>query len=125
MSCPLKFEEPLKIDRSFVSALTDGAKPTALVRSIVDLAAALDVDTIAEGVELKEQVEILKGLGCRIAQGFYFGEPRPARELDSMLQHGATIPERMLGTRFRRTGMTGSRSIAGALLRPTSRVHLA
>jgi EAL domain-containing protein (putative c-di-GMP-specific phosphodiesterase class I) len=71
----------LKIDRSFVTPLGQGTKSAALVRSIIDLASALEMDTVAEGVETDEQRELLRALGCRRAQGFFFAHPMPADEL--------------------------------------------
>jgi diguanylate cyclase (GGDEF)-like protein/PAS domain S-box-containing protein len=82
----------LKIDRSFVAPLPDGPRPAALVRSIIDLAAALDVDTVAEGVENAEQAAILNSLGCHVAQGYYFGYPQPAAGIDRLI-HAAVRGE--------------------------------
>jgi diguanylate cyclase (GGDEF)-like protein len=67
----------LKIDRSFVSPLGGSPKSAALVRSIIDLATALDIEAIAEGIENAHQLVTLQSLGGRLAQGYYFGEPRP------------------------------------------------
>jgi diguanylate cyclase (GGDEF)-like protein/PAS domain S-box-containing protein len=75
----------LKIDRSFVAPLTEGPRAAALVRSIVDLANALDMDTVGEGVESAEQAAKLTELGCRVAQGYFFAEPQPARAIDRLL----------------------------------------
>jgi diguanylate cyclase (GGDEF)-like protein/PAS domain S-box-containing protein len=61
----------VKIDRSFVS-------DTAIVSAIVSLAAALDLEAVAEGVETAAQAEALRALGCPLAQGFLFGAPGPA-----------------------------------------------
>lgn len=68
----------LKIDRSFVQSIGVDRQSTALVKSIIAIADALQLDTIAEGVEEPEQVEILTSLGCDIAQGYHFCPPRPA-----------------------------------------------
>jgi diguanylate cyclase (GGDEF)-like protein len=75
----------LKIDRSFVEPLGESDKHTALVRSILDLASALDIDTVAEGVENDAQRDILRALGCSRAQGFYFARPLPAEELTAWI----------------------------------------
>jgi diguanylate cyclase (GGDEF)-like protein len=75
----------LKIDRSFVDPLGASPKSAALVRSIIDLASALDIDAIAEGVEDAEQLAALQSLGCHLAQGYYFARPRPAEEITAML----------------------------------------
>ena len=51
---------------------------TALLRSIIAIADVLNLDIIVEGVETSNHVEILTGLGCQVAQGFYFARPGPA-----------------------------------------------
>jgi diguanylate cyclase (GGDEF)-like protein/PAS domain S-box-containing protein len=79
----------LKIDRTFVDPLTDGPRQAALVRSIIDLATALDVGTVAEGVERPEQASALSTLGCHVAQGFYFARPQPAPAISRLLRVGA------------------------------------
>ncbi len=66
----------LKIDRSFVWALdTDDPTAHAYLRSITDLAAALSIDTIAEGIEHPHQLESLRALGCAFGQGFHLARP--------------------------------------------------
>jgi diguanylate cyclase (GGDEF)-like protein/PAS domain S-box-containing protein len=80
--------DTLKIDRSFVAPLSDGPRPAALVRSIIDLAAALDLDTVAEGVENAEQAAILNSLGCHVAQGYYFGYPQPPDGITRLIHSG-------------------------------------
>jgi EAL domain-containing protein (putative c-di-GMP-specific phosphodiesterase class I) len=67
--------DKIKIDRRFVSQLTEDADVAAIVASIVGLGRALSVDVTAEGVETSEQVTLLKAAGCSIAQGFLFGIP--------------------------------------------------
>lgn len=65
----------LKIDRSFVKELSRESDNTQVVKSIIALADSLDLEVVAEGVETREQYEILKELGCRKFQGFLFGKP--------------------------------------------------
>ena len=76
----------VKIDQSFVRPLGTDHQALALLRSIVGIADALTLDLIAEGVETPAQVEILHGLGCQLAQGFYFGRPVSAAEFGAYLQ---------------------------------------
>ena len=70
----------LKIDRSFVTALSKDASALAIVNAIIQLAEALDLDTTAEGIESQEEANILQSCGCSDAQGFYFGRPLPLQE---------------------------------------------
>jgi diguanylate cyclase (GGDEF)-like protein/PAS domain S-box-containing protein len=62
----------LKIDRSFVTDLTTSRRHRELVKAIISVAKALDMEVIAEGVELAEQAQMLLDLGCRKAQGFLY-----------------------------------------------------
>ncbi len=65
----------LKLDRSFVSKLAESAEDRTLASAIVDLAASLDLDLVAEGIEDEEQLRILRELSCRYGQGFLFSRP--------------------------------------------------
>ncbi len=71
----------IKIDRSFVKTLGSGGSASAIVRAITSLASAMNIGTIAEGVETKEQLDELIRLGCDEAQGYYFSPPRPASQI--------------------------------------------
>jgi EAL domain-containing protein (putative c-di-GMP-specific phosphodiesterase class I) len=76
----LPFSE-LKIDKSFVMG-ADGSKDSrVIVQAIVDLGHNLGMQVVAEGVETKATAEFLVGLGCDIAQGYYFAKPMSAGEL--------------------------------------------
>ncbi len=78
----------LKIDRTFVAGLGVDDARHAIVNVIVDLANALDLTAIAEGVETAGQVKALQELGCRAAQGHYLGGPSPAEEIGEILMLG-------------------------------------
>ncbi|TVT52098.1 EAL domain-containing protein [Amycolatopsis rhizosphaerae] len=73
--------DTLKIDRSFVNRLGRSRDAEAIVTSIIAMAHAVELTVVAEGVENAEQLELLRGLGCDQAQGYYLGRPRPAHEL--------------------------------------------
>ncbi len=77
----------LKIDRSFIKDIEKDANALTLVSSIVAMSRALGVNTVAEGVENQQQLELLRGLGCDLAQGYYFSRPVPASSLIEFLQH--------------------------------------
>ena len=70
----------LKIDRSFIAALTHG-EDEALVRSIIDLAHNLKLEVVAEGVESAAVCDRLRALGCDLAQGHFLGSPGPPAEV--------------------------------------------
>jgi diguanylate cyclase (GGDEF)-like protein len=75
----------LKIDRSFVIGLGSDAEDVAIVTAIINLAHSLGLETIADGVETKEQLEALRELGCETAQGYYFARPRPSEAIAELL----------------------------------------
>jgi EAL domain-containing protein (putative c-di-GMP-specific phosphodiesterase class I) len=68
----------LKIDRSFVTGMLGDSDSVAIVRAILSLADALNMSTIAEGVESVELATTLAALGCVSGQGFYFSKPLEA-----------------------------------------------
>ncbi len=71
----------LKIDKSFVDSVTREAVTSKVVLHIVDLAKTLNLEIIAEGVESEDQVKVLKSLGVRFFQGWYFAEPQSLDQL--------------------------------------------
>jgi EAL domain-containing protein (putative c-di-GMP-specific phosphodiesterase class I) len=80
----LPFDE-LKIDRSFVQAVTRNADSMKIVRALVSLASSMGMVTVAEGVETKEQASMMHDLGCEMAQGWLFGKPASAEEIPRMI----------------------------------------
>ena len=75
----------VKIDRSFVAGLGTDPRDTAIVRGVIDLAHALDLVVVAEGIERPEQLEELRALRCDLAQGYLFAPPEPAAVVDGRL----------------------------------------
>ncbi len=67
--------DTLKIDRSFVTQMVDNNENIEIVRTIVMLAQNLGMDVVAEGVETKEQLALLRKLGCENGQGYFFSRP--------------------------------------------------
>jgi diguanylate cyclase (GGDEF)-like protein len=76
----------LKIDRSFLRDVPDRPEATAVVTAILELAGALGMETVAEGVETVAQRDFLIERGCSQAQGFLLGRPAPARDLEPLLK---------------------------------------
>jgi diguanylate cyclase (GGDEF)-like protein/PAS domain S-box-containing protein len=74
----------LKIDRSFVQALLTTPNNAAVARSTVALGHSLGMSVVAEGVETAEQRNALAALGCDVFQGFFYGRPAPACELEEL-----------------------------------------
>lgn len=71
----------LKIDRSFVTRVDARADSRAICKAVIDLTAGLDLTVLAEGVERREEVEMLHAMGCSLFQGFYFARPLRGDEL--------------------------------------------
>jgi|GEM_PF-2575214 len=82
----------LKIDRSFVSRLTQNAKLDSIVRAIVHLAQELGLQAIAEGIETRPQYDFVKSIGCPLGQGFFLSPPLEARQAQDLLARGGVIP---------------------------------
>ena len=85
MLCSLPIDA-LKLDMEFIRNICDNKKHFRLVGIMIDIARILEVPVIAEGVETKEQLDLLEDLGCDIIQGYYFSKPLPAEELTALLK---------------------------------------
>jgi diguanylate cyclase (GGDEF)-like protein/PAS domain S-box-containing protein len=79
----------LKVDKSFVDGIEDDADAETLVRAIISLGHALNLQIVAEGIEHAGQLERLRQMGCDRAQGFLYGHPLRAEELTARL---TTLP---------------------------------
>jgi EAL domain-containing protein (putative c-di-GMP-specific phosphodiesterase class I) len=73
--------DSLKIDRSFINQLSCQPQSQVVVSSIVAVAQACGLHTVAEGVETMEQLEIVDALGCEQSQGYLHSPPVPAEQL--------------------------------------------
>jgi EAL domain-containing protein (putative c-di-GMP-specific phosphodiesterase class I) len=85
----------LKIDRSFVSRMTEGQQPLQIVRTILELARVLGMDVVAEGIETCAQEQLLESMGCGYGQGFLYARPMCAEKVTQLLQlPGRILPEK-------------------------------
>jgi len=88
----------LKIDKAFVDDIgATGAEP-ALVRAIIALGDTLQLQTIAEGIELRQQWHGLRELGCEMGQGFLFARPVSVGQIDALFAGGERTPAALLPT---------------------------
>ena len=87
----LSFDK-LKVDRSFVMSMTRSRESRKIVASVVGLGQSLDLITLAEGIETREQAEMLLWLGCEKGQGYLYGRPAPAEDLPRMI---AATPQKI------------------------------
>jgi hypothetical protein len=78
----------LKIDKSFIDGLRQGADDAAIVSGAIDLGHALRLQVVAEGIENVEQLSQLRELKCDLGQGYYFAKPLPSEEAGGLLFRG-------------------------------------
>ena len=83
--------DTLKIDRSFVSDMTDGNSGWCWYPTIINLAHSLKLNVVAEGVETTEQSNLLKKLGCDELQGYLFSEPVPVDVFEARFVNSTLI----------------------------------
>lgn len=88
----------LKIDRSFVNGIESEPEKVELVRAIVSLASALEMDVVAEGIETVAQQQQLLELGCTHGQGFLWAKPASAEEFAMLLADSPLVPTRAVPT---------------------------
>ena len=75
----------LKIDKAFIDEIEQNSNELALCKAITVMSKTLGVEVVAEGVETKEQVELLSGLDIDYCQGYFFSKPLPLREFINYL----------------------------------------
>ena len=86
----------LKIDKSFIDEVTSSPELSQIVDSIISMAHALNITVVAEGVENKEQLEILKEKGCDLIQGYVYSKPLMPEKLQERLENEAKLEENRL-----------------------------
>jgi len=80
----------LKIDRSFITDIMTNGHNLVIATATINLAHALSLKVVAEGIESKEQADLLKTLGCDAGQGYFFAKPMPKEELVPWMQRCGT-----------------------------------
>ncbi|MEN8176992.1 MAG: response regulator [Pseudomonadota bacterium] len=83
----------LKVDRMFITDMLEDPNSSIILGTIVGVAQALGHEVVAEGVETLQQVKVLNGIGCDIAQGFYFSRPVPADEIPAFVNARFPVAE--------------------------------
>ena len=87
--------DKLKIDQSFVRAALHSHGTTAIVRAIIEMARALELEVVAEGIETEAEREFLEGAQCSMGQGYLFARPMPADSFEAFLAaQAASSPAR-------------------------------
>ncbi len=96
--------DTLKIDRSFVTRMVENSENSEIVRTIVMLAQTLGMDVVAEGVETKEQLALLRKLGCESGQGYYFSRPASVNGAEQLIAATSANVQRALNMSKARPG---------------------
>jgi len=107
--------DKIKIDQSFVKgAAQPGNRNAAIIKAIVTLADTLGMETTAEGVEIQDEIDLIRDLGCTHIQGYVYGRPAPAEEVMRQLagQGGVALPSGFKVSRNPRTKMLRSARIS-------------
>jgi len=76
----------LKLDRSFILDLPNSEKQQAVVKSVIELCATLNIQVVAEGVETEEELTLIDRLGCHCIQGFVYAKPKPLADITDWLE---------------------------------------
>ena len=80
--------DALKIDRSFITDVTSNSSDAAITRAVLALSRSLNLKCIAEGVETRAQLDMLREMGCEVIQGYLISEPTPPGDLEALLTKG-------------------------------------
>lgn len=83
--------DKLKVDQSFVRHMSEDANDAAIAQAVINLGHSLGLRVIAEGVETREHLALLRAYGCEEMQGYLFSKPRPAAEITAMLTSGTSL----------------------------------
>ena len=77
--------DTLKVDKSFIDSILNDESTRIITQTVIEMARKLGYETVAEGVETEEQMDLLKSLGCDIIQGYYLSKPVPDTEIEEIL----------------------------------------
>lgn len=88
--------DTIKVDKSFVSRMDKSADQRKIVRSVITLAHSLNLDVVAEGIEMREQWSMLKMLDCQGGQGFLISHPVPVEEILHLAQRAHNAPRKAI-----------------------------
>jgi len=108
--------DKIKIDQSFVrGAAIKGSRNSAIIKAIVSMAEALGMDTTAEGAETRDELDLIRQLGCSHVQGYVYGLPMPATDVRAQ--------QRASGTMIVAEGYRSSRAPRRTMLRSVAIHH--
>jgi len=111
--------DELKIDGSFIAGVSSEPDQVAVVKSILELAETLHLQTVAEGIEGKAQLEALRGLAAQMGQGFLFAEPLEAAQITILLAADHLEPSENASATHEPTNVTETRRGAVPSAKPS------
>jgi EAL domain-containing protein (putative c-di-GMP-specific phosphodiesterase class I) len=88
--------DTLKIDQSFIRSLDGESRGGDIIKAVITLARAFDMNVIAEGVETAEQLEFLRTSNCEVIQGYYVSRPMPVQAATEFLKSWPQQREKLL-----------------------------
>ena len=77
--------DTLKVDKSFIDSILNDESTRIITQTVIEMAGKLGYETVAEGVETEEQLDLLKSLGCDMIQGYYLSKPVSDTEIEELL----------------------------------------
>jgi EAL domain-containing protein (putative c-di-GMP-specific phosphodiesterase class I) len=114
--------DKLKIDQSFIRRIVRSRHAASIVRSVVALAHDLDLVVCAEGVETKDQLQLLIAEGCDLVQGYFAGQPMPANRLRELVGRQTALEDKVAAEPARlpiETGVAGVGRVGSGILTST------
>jgi diguanylate cyclase (GGDEF)-like protein len=90
----------VKIDRSFIAAVDTNPEDAAIAAAIIAMAHSLHLRVVAEGVETRGQLDVMRSLQCDEIQGYYFSRPVPADDFEALLRNGIMLPPSETGMHY-------------------------
>ncbi|HEX7289857.1 MAG TPA: EAL domain-containing protein [Conexibacter sp.] len=111
--------DALKIDRSFIARLSDGAENGVFLRSLVQLGKALSIETLAEGIERPDELSVIREEHCDSGQGFLFARPLEAGDVVSFLSEWGQSPPEVVAARSASATTTKQETVITPISRRT------
>lgn len=105
----------IKLDRSFMMEVETSPQAKAIIRAVLALGQSLDIPVLAEGVETKSQLTILRAEGCDEAQGFLLGRPMPLEDINESVSQTAAVTREMMNQSPKRAASDPPERLAAAV----------
>ena len=77
----------MKLDKSLIDNIVKDNKEKLLIKALIDMSHYIDLEVVAEGIEMQEQAELLSSLNCDYIQGYYYGSPSPKEQINKWIKN--------------------------------------